>query len=193
MLSGVDCQRKYKCAMKTVNQYLSTEDAIANFDNLTPIAVDEMTGFYWRGEGIDTDHPMDGMLESSRWWGKAFIGENEVHPLVHKGVIKKRFFVNPAFVPIKLATHLPLRDMIAPILFPVISPFISTRKPKARIRMLEFRGKLSAAMCYDAKPINDCFRKIDDDSVMGWMDFKGMEQPYFFKLFRDKSVDVKTK
>ena len=148
----------------------------------------DMLGYYWRGEGVDTDHPMDGMLESSRWWGKLFISENSVHPLIHKGVFKNRFSVNPALLPIKFATHLPLRDTLAPLLFPVISPLISTRKPKARLRMIEFRGKLSAAMCYDSKPINDCFRKIDEDSVFGWMDFKGMEQPYFFKLLRNEKA-----
>lgn len=174
--------------MKPKNQYLSTEDAIAYFDSLKPISINEMIGFYWQGEGIDTDHPMDGMLESSRWWGKCFIGENEVHPLVHKGIFKKRFFVNPALLPIKLATNLPLRDVLGPVFFPPLSPFLSTRKPKARLRMIMFRGQLSAAMCYDAKPINDCFRKIDDDSVIGWMDFKGMKQPYFFKLFRDQAL-----
>lgn len=174
--------------MTTKNQYLSTSDAVDYFDSLGPIDKGEMLGFFWRGEGIDTDHPMDGMLESSRWWGKAFISENEVHPLVHKGVFKKKFYVNPALLPIRAATYLPLRDVFAPVLFPLISPLISTRKPKARMRMLEFRGKLSAAMCYDHKPINDCFRKIDDDCVIGWMDFKGMEQPYFFKLYRDQRL-----
>ncbi|NNC37946.1 MAG: DUF4334 domain-containing protein [Acidimicrobiales bacterium] len=173
---------------KSKNQTMSTADAIKYFDSLGPIMADEMLGFYWRGEGIDTDHPMDGMLESSRWWGKMFKGPDDVHPLIHKGLFKKRFSVNPALLPIRLATHLPLRDVLGPVLFPPLSPLASTRKPKARLRMMEFRGKLSAAMCYDAKPINDCFRKIDEDTVIGWMDFKGMDQPYFFKLFRDEPV-----
>lgn len=174
--------------MKKQNQYLSTADAIAYFDGLRPIKAENMLGYFWRGEGIDTDHPMDGMLEASRWAGKLFKGADDVHPLVHKGVLRKKVSINPALLPIKLATHLPLRDVITPFLFPLIRPLISTRRPKARLRMLEFRGKLSAAMCYDNKPINDCFRKIDEDTVMGWMDFKGMDQPYFFKLTRDHSV-----
>ena len=176
--------------MKKDNQYLSPQDAITYFDSLDPIDSKDMIGYDWRGEGIDTDHPMDGMLEASRWWGKAFKGENDVHPLIHKGVFAKKFSVNPGLLPLKLATYLPLRDLITPVMFPLISPLISTRRPKARLRMLAFRGKLSAAMCYDQKPINDCFRKIDEDSVMGWMDFKSMEQPYFFKLFRDAPVTL---
>lgn len=174
--------------MTRTNQYLCTQDAIAYFDSLAPMLDKDMLGFFWRGEGVDTDHPMDGMLEASRWWGKAFIDANSVHPLIHRGVFKEKFFVNPALLPIRMATHLPLRDVLGPIMFPLISPLISTRKPRARMRMLEFRGKLSAAMCYDHKPINDCFRKIDEESVLGWMDFKGMKQPYFFKLRRDEAI-----
>lgn len=174
--------------MASSNQYLKTQDAIAYFDGLDPILDSDMLGFFWRGEGVDTDHPMDGMLEASRWWGKAFISADEVHPLIHRSIFKEKFYVNPALLPIRLATHLPLRDALGPILFPVFSPLLSTKRPKARMRMLEFRGKVSAAMCYDDKPINDCFRKIDENSVLGWMDFKGMKQPYFFKLFRDEPV-----
>lgn len=176
--------------MTKPNMYLSTIEAKACFDNLDPMMADKMIGYFWKGEGIDTGHPMDGMLESSRWWGKAFFGPDQVHPLVHKGVFKDKFYVNPALLPIGLATNLPLRDTIAPFLFPLISPLIATKRFKARVRMLEFRGQLSAAMCYDDKPINDCFRKIDDNSVMGWMDFKGMEQPYFFKLRRDAALST---
>jgi hypothetical protein len=40
-------------------------------------------------------------------------------------------------------------------------------------------------MCYDAKPINDVFAILDENTVMGWMDFKGTDQPYFFELSRD--------
>ena len=47
-----------------------------------------------------------------------------------------------------------------------------------------FRGKHSAAMIYDRKPIIDYFRKIDDDRVLGLMEMRGMERPFFFLLTR---------
>jgi len=81
--------------MKQQNSSLSTQQAMDYFDSLPPIAAEEIFGYFWRGEGIDTDHPMDGMLESSRWLGKAFYSENDVHPLIHKGVFTERFSVNP--------------------------------------------------------------------------------------------------
>ena len=43
-------------------------------------------------------------------------------------------------------------------------------------------------MIYDRKPIIDHFRKIDDDRVLGLMEMRGMELPYYFLLTRDQSL-----
>ena len=51
--------------------------------------------------------------------------------------------------------------------------------------MTTYRGKSSATMIYDQLPINDVFRKIDQDAVFGVMDFKGMKSPFFFILRRE--------
>ena len=67
----------------------------------------------------------------------------------------------------------------------VVTSIISTNKSKARLRMVDYRGKTSATMIYDRLPIHDHFRKFDDHSVMGLMDFKGQENPYFFMLMRE--------
>jgi hypothetical protein len=40
-------------------------------------------------------------------------------------------------------------------------------------------------MIYDDLPINDVFRKVDNNTVLGVMDLKGMEQPFFFVLRRE--------
>ena len=39
-------------------------------------------------------------------------------------------------------------------------------------------------MVYDRLPIHDCFRRLDDDTVLGLMDQKGARQPFFFVLRR---------
>ncbi len=57
---------------------------------------------------------------------------------------------------------------------------------KARVRMMEYRNKVSATMIYDYLPINDVFRKVDDNTVLGLMDFKRISQPFFFLLNRVK-------
>lgn len=50
----------------------------------------------------------------------------------------------------------------------------------AVLRRVEFRGRLSAAMIYDRRPIIDHFRRIDDNAMMGIMDRKGKIEVYFY-------------
>lgn len=45
-------------------------------------------------------------------------------------------------------------------------------KGDASLWMVEFRGKVSACMVYDAQPVFDHFRKVDNRTVMGIMDGK---------------------
>lgn len=128
---------------------------------------------------------MDGMLESSYWYGKEFRGPEEVFPLIHEMPIWVRAAVNPALLLINLTANLPFRDSILPIFFPVMLPFVRTSKPRARLRTVEFRGRTHAAMVHDVKPIIDVFAVLYDDTIMGWVDMKGLVPPYFFKLHRD--------
>lgn len=165
------------------NERITTEDAIAFFDSLEPAEVDMMIGD-WKGEGVDTGHPMDGMLEATNWYGKRFNSANDVHPLIHRAPWGGTVSIDPTLMPLRLALNLPFRDALAPALFPLLCVFFRANKGKARLRAIEFRGRLHAAMCYDTKPINDVFAKISDNAVLGWMDYKGMEKPYFFKLTR---------
>ncbi|WP_233583532.1 DUF4334 domain-containing protein [Corallococcus sp. CA053C] len=62
---------------------------------------------------------------------------------------------------------------------------VETGKFKARLRMTEYRGQLSATMIYDDWPTHDVFRKVDEDTLLGAMDARGMAAPYFFVLRRD--------
>ena len=43
-------------------------------------------------------------------------------------------------------------------------------------------------MIYDQLPVNDVFRRLDDDTVLGAMDLRGSATPYFFVLTRDDSL-----
>ncbi|MFA9289989.1 MAG: DUF4334 domain-containing protein [Solirubrobacteraceae bacterium] len=58
-------------------------------------------------------------------------------------------------------------------------PFIG----KARIRMVLFENKVSTSMIYNYLPIIDHFRKIDDNTLLGAMDYKGKVVLYFY-LFK---------
>jgi hypothetical protein len=92
-------------------------------------------------------------------------------------------------MPVSLALHWPVLAKSAPVrwTFAAARPLFRTRRPAARLRVLDFRGKRSTAMIYRRKPIIDHFRKIDDDRVLGLMEADGMERPFFFLLTREEA------
>lgn len=164
---------------------VTTAQALELFDSLEGVDVDFMRGC-WRGADFPTGHPMDGLLHRYGWYGKEFVDADHVHPLVFNGIGGKRYTVNPSLMPIGLAPHVPdVLNNLAGRIFPWLKPVFGTRRTAARLRLTSFRGKVSAAMIYDRQPIQDVFRRVDADTVLGVMDFKGMSQPYFFVLRRD--------
>lgn len=55
----------------------------------------------------------------------------------------------------------------------------------ARLREISFRGKVSASLIYNNRPIVDYFRRLDADTVIGFGEPKGAA-PFFFHLVREK-------
>jgi hypothetical protein len=159
--------------------------ALAFFDSLPPVGVEELLGA-WRGSGVPTGNPLDGLLESFGWHGKRFDGADEVHPLVFGKGDGTLFSVNPSFLPIgAVVRHAGLlHTHAAAKAFRLLRGVLSTRAPQARLRMTECRGVVSATMSYDRLPVDDHFRKVDDDTVLGVMDLRGMEVPFVFVLRR---------
>ncbi len=141
-----------------------------------------LTGF-WRGRAVETGHPVDELLRASSWIGKDFLSQDEVHPLVHEGVFG-RYRLNPGLVPLGVARATGLARLPGVrAAFRLLGPLLSTRRPRARLRLIDDRGCLTTAMIYDQRPILDVFRKVDDDTVMGRMDERG-RAPAFFTLSR---------
>lgn len=132
------------------------------FDSLETVDLEFLLGT-WKGRGLHTGHPLDGILKKLKWYGKEFRDADNVDPLLFE--IKKGKIV-----------------AIDPV------PFMSKQKlseaagGEARMRMVEFRGKVSAAIIYDHLPIHDHFRKVADGMLLGMMDLKGDEKPFFFLL-----------
>lgn len=147
----------------------------------------------WRGRGIHTQHPLDGLLEICNWYGKEFIDTETVRPLPFAGRGGRTVAVDPKRLPLRLAYALPIpRNRMTAALVRVVRPLLTTCKPRARLRMMEYRGRLSAAMIYDHLPVVDLFRKIDDRRVLGLMEWKGAVQPLFFVLERRSEGDGHT-
>ena len=163
--------------------------ALAFYDRLEPVGVEEMIGS-WRGEGLPTGNPFDGLLERFGWYGKRFDGPDHGHPLVFIASPGRTMSLNPAFVPIAVLIRYPwlVRAPFVPRLFCVLRPLLATGKPTARLRLTAYRGVVTATMCYDALPINDVFRKIDDDTLVGAMDARGLEAPFLFVLRREPAT-----
>lgn len=162
---------------------VSTEEALALFDSLDAVPAADMLG-EWRGEEFPTGHPMDGLLAATGWAGKRFDGPDEVHPLLFWNADRSDVYpVDPARVPM----NLPLPDAARkPWLHRVITagrPVLATSRYTARLRTTEFRGVASATMIYDARPINDVFRRVSGSTVLGCMDLRD-SPPYFFVLRR---------
>ena len=70
-------------------------------------------------------------------------------------------------------------------LLDVARPLLRAHEPKARLRNLEHRGKVTGAMIYDQLPIIDVFRRIDETTLLGLMEMRAVAQPYFFVLTCD--------
>ncbi len=167
----------------------NTQSALAFFDDCAPTQVDEMLGS-WRGSGLPTGHPLDGLLELYGWHGKRFDTAEVVHPLVF-GDDSGLFAVNPALVPMGLVMRAGrlVRAGFATRLARGVLRAARTTRPGARLRTMEYRGSSTATMIYDALPINDHFRAVDEDTVIGAMDLRGTPQPFFFVLRRRTAAD----
>jgi hypothetical protein len=166
----------------------TAKEALDIFDFLEPATVDFMIG-RWKGKEIESNHQMDGLLAATGWYGKLFLNPEEVHPLLfYTKKLTELYSVNPRIVPMHM--KFPKSNVVG-ILMKLAKPFLQTKKSSARLRMIEYRNRATATMCYDEKAILDHFAKIDETRVMGVMDLKGVPEPYIFILERDDDSDLK--
>jgi len=162
---------------------MERREALARFDRLPPVSLEAMAG-RWRGAGLHTAHPLDGLLEAHHWYGKAFDGNGDAHPLLFRqgsAVVS----IDPRWIPLSILDSNRLtRSGVARAAFTTARTVMRTRHPQARLRVITYRGVASAAMIYDRLPIIDLFRQITPDILLGLMDLRG-EPPFFFTLHRD--------
>ena len=154
------------------------------FDDLDAVTVDELTG-RWRGSEIPTGHPLGGLLERYGWWGKRFDGREAAHPLVFADA-RGTFSVDPAGAHPALLVRVPalLRAEPAGALGRRVLKLRRTSRPKGRLRMVEHRGVVTGTLVYDALPVQDHFRRVDDDTLLGLMDARAVAEPFLFVLRR---------
>lgn len=166
-------------------------EALVYFDGLDTVAISDMIGS-WRGESFPTAHPLDGVLETYHWYGKRFESAEHVHPLVFETLNGRPVSINPlwALPVVRWLYALPWpKSKTVGRLFQACIGLVSTHHSSARLRLTVYRDRATATMVYDTLPINDIFRKIDNDTLLGLMDLKGANPPFFFLLHREPSQD----
>ena len=163
----------------------TTAHALAVFDSLPGVTLEACIG-RWRGSGLPTGHPLDGVLESLGWWGKEFVDPETVHPLLFRAHGGDVVALDPVPLLVRWLLRHPwlMRSRASRAAFAAVRPLLRTTEPKARLRRVEYRGVISAGMIYDALPILDVFRAVDPDTLLGLMDLRGMPRPFFFMLRR---------
>ena len=159
--------------------------ALEEFGSLPPIAPRELVGL-WKGHGIPTGHPFDGVLENLGWFGKRFTPDMRADALLFRSGDQRLVAIDPKWIPLRLALrfHDVGRMRVASNLFSYLQRRLRARGPVASLKTMVFGRVESAAMVYDDQPIVDHFRQIDAERIMGAMTTKGDERIYFFELQR---------
>jgi hypothetical protein len=111
----------------------------------------------WKGGEFVTGHMMNGRLEKAGWYGKTFKTARDAQPLVCLDADGNKFSN---------------KEM---------------GKGEASLWLEDFRDEVTATMVYDGQPVHDHFKTVDDDTVMGIMNGKGVQDNgryYYFYLER---------
>lgn len=169
---------------------MSQQTTFEKFRDLPAIEPAELVGL-WKGHGIATGHPFDGVLENLGWFGKRFGQDLRADALLFKSSDRRLTAVDPSLIPLGLALrfHRFGRSRAARNLFSYLQRRLRAQGPVATLRFLPFEGVSSAAMVYDHKPITDYFRRMDEDKVMGMMVIDRDARRFFFELERVKDIE----
>lgn len=129
---------------------------------LPTLTPEEMLGA-WRGGDFATGHPAGALLGTLRWHGKRFDSLLEGHPLVCHDEDGELYSNTKA-----------------------------AGGGYSSLWAVGFRGEVTATMVYDALPVLDHFKQVDEATVMGIMNGKletvfGTPDPYYFWLERDEA------
>ncbi|MFI6339033.1 DUF4334 domain-containing protein [Streptomyces sp. NPDC050535] len=111
----------------------------------------------WKGGEFRTGHPLEGMLAEANWYGKTFVTVHDAKPLMCRNETGELY---------------------------------SNRElgqGEASLWTVEFRGEPTATMVYDGRPVFDHFKWVDDTTLMGIMNAKGVpaEGPFYY-FFLDR-------
>ncbi|MBB3659303.1 hypothetical protein FHX15_004567 [Rhizobium sp. BK650] len=153
------------------------------FLSLKPVDPVEMIGL-WKGTGFPSGHPLDGVLENLRWFGKRFHPDMRADALLFQWHPERLVAIDPRFVPLGLAIRLaPFgRTAFARGLFSHLQKAFRARGTTAALEIRTVGQTSSAAMVYDEQPIIDHFRLVNAETLAGMMCVRDDERRLFLKL-----------
>lgn len=128
------------------------------------------------------------MLEALGWYGKRFDDAESVHPLLFGE--RGQYDLDSRWLLLGL-TRMAAPGAVLRAVFDAVMPLLTTSAPRARLRRVEHRGVMTAAMVYDYLPIIDIFKRVDDSTVLGLMDQRGVQPPLFFVLQREALIGTR--
>lgn len=164
---------------------IAQKTVLEEFRSLHPVERHELVGL-WKGRGIPSGHPFDGVLENLGWFGKRFTPDMRADALLFRSDERRLVAVDPAWIPLGLALrfHHLGRTRAARNLFSHLQRRLRAKGPVASLKSMVFAGTESAAMVYDDQPIVDHFRRIDQHRIMGAMKIRDDARLYVFELER---------
>jgi hypothetical protein len=144
----------------------------------------------WRGHSLPTQHPLDGLLEALGWHGKWIDSVNEVHPLIFRNRFGRLIPIEPLFMPAALAIQWPdlAKSWIARSGLALAASLLRAHSYGARLETRNYDGRSGMALVYRRKSIVDHLRQVGPNEVIGLMEHRRMERPFFFLLTRDDAV-----
>ncbi|KAG2735857.1 hypothetical protein G9P44_002071 [Scheffersomyces stipitis] len=152
------------------------EDAFEVFDSLPPASVEDLVGWKLKGYEVITGHPLEGLLSANGWFGKEFYDANNGQPLLiynsDKDDGEDVYACDPLALFESLNQGKPIRGNTS----------LKAEASRCRLKTIVFRGATTVSMFYDQVPINDTFKKVDENTFFGYMDHKDAPLPYFFVL-----------
>ncbi|WP_235883002.1 GXWXG domain-containing protein [Rhizobium rhizophilum] len=168
---------------------MNEPSAFEIFRQMAPVDPGELVGL-WKGRGVPTGHPLDGVLENLGWFGKRFTQDLRADALLFQSGERRLTAIDPAPIPVNLALrfHHLGRTRAARNLFSYLQRGLRAHGPTARLKVLSYDGVQSAAMVYDRMPITDHFRQKDKDTLMGLMVIEKDARRYLFELERVKDA-----
>lgn len=148
----------------------------AAFDALDPVDLDMLVGL-WKADPGYAETPGGRMLVESGWWGARFTDAETVDPLLFRSDDGDGLLAADLLRVLAL-----IREGVRNI--STRRAEVETSAPIGRVRMIEYRGVVTATLLYDQVPVLDYLRAVDNDTVIAAVDGRGMADRPAYALLR---------